>query len=543
MISANNITLAYGKRVLFDEVNINFTKGNCYGIIGANGAGKSTFLKIISGEIEPNKGTIDITPGERMAVLNQNQFAFDEQTVVNTVLMGHKKLWQVMHERDAIYAKEDFSEADGMKAGELENEFGEMGGYTAESDAATMLSELGVDDQLHQQLMKDISANLKVRVLLAQAIFGSPDILLLDEPTNNLDVETIAWLENFLADYQNIVLVVSHDRHFLDSVCTHVADVDRSKIKVYTGNYSFWYESSQLAARQMTDKNKKMEDKRKDLLEFIARFSANASKSKQATSRKKALEKLVIEDIQPSNRKYPGIIFKQDREVGNEILKVENLSKIIDGKKIFSKLNFDIQKNQRIAFLSRDPMALTTFFEVINGRTKQDTGSFEWGTTITKAYLPNDNSEYFEGSNYNLMDWLRQFVPPMVKDVDEDFLRGFLGKMLFSGDEILKKTTVLSGGEKVRCMLSKMMLQNPNVLVLDEPTNHLDLESIIAFNDSMATFTGISLFTTHDHQFMQTVANRIIEITPKGMIDKLMTYDEYLLDERVKLQREELYQI
>jgi len=541
MISANNITLAYGKRVLFDEVNINFTKGNCYGIIGANGAGKSTFLKIISGEIEPNKGTIDITPGERMAVLNQNQFAFDDYTVINTVLMGHKKLWKVMHERDDIYAKEDFSEADGMKAGELENEFGEMGGYTAESDAATLLSELGVDDAVHQQLMKDISANLKVRVLLAQALFGNPDILLLDEPTNNLDVETIAWLENFLADYENIVLVVSHDRHFLDSVCTHVADVDRSKIKVYTGNYSFWYESSQLAARQMSDKNKKMEDKRKDLLDFIARFSANASKSKQATSRKKALEKLVIEEIQPSNRKYPGIIFKQEREVGNEILKVENLSKSIDGKKLFSKLNFDIQKNQKVAFLSKDPMALTAFFEIINGKMQQDGGTYEWGTTITQAYLPNDNKEYFEGSTDNLMDWLRQFVPPTVKDVDEDFLRGFLGKMLFSGDEILKKTSVLSGGEKVRCMLSKMMLQNPNVLTLDEPTNHLDLESIIAFNDSMIAFPGIVFFTTHDHQFMQTTANRIIEITPNGMIDKLMTYDEYLQDERVKQQKEELY--
>ncbi len=541
MVSANNITLAYGKRVLFDEVNINFTKGNCYGIIGANGAGKSTFLKIISGEIEPNKGTIDITPGERMAVLNQNQFAFDEQTVLNTVLMGHKKLWSIMHERDAVYAKEDFSEADGIKAGELEHEFGEMGGYTAESDAATLLSELGVPDEQHFQLMKDISANLKVRVLLAQALFGNPDILLLDEPTNNLDVETISWLENFLADYENIVLVVSHDRHFLDSVCTHVADVDRSKIKIYTGNYTFWYESSQLAARQMSDKNKKMEDKRKDLLEFIARFSANASKSKQATSRKKALEKLVIEDIQPSNRKYPGIIFKQDREVGNEILKVENLSKAVDGKVLFSKLNFDIQKNQKIAFLSREPMALTSFFEIINGKEKADGGKFEWGTTITKAYLPNDNTAYFDGSTLNLMDWLRQFVPPTVKDVDEDFLRGFLGKMLFSGDEILKKTSVLSGGEKVRCMLSKMMLQNPNVLILDEPTNHLDLESIIAFNDSMTAFSGIVLLTTHDHQFMQTVANRIIEITPKGMIDKLMTYDEYLADERVKLQREELY--
>lgn len=541
MISVNNVTLAYGKRVLFDEVNINFTKGNCYGVIGANGAGKSTFLKIISGEIEPNKGTIDITPGERMAVLNQNQFAFDEQTVLHTVMMGHKKLWKVMHERDAIYAKEDFSEADGIKAGELEHEFGEMGGYTAESDAATLLSELGVKDDLHTLLMKDIAANLKVRVLLAQALFGNPDILLLDEPTNNLDVETISWLENFLADYENIVLVVSHDRHFLDAVCTHVADVDKQKIKVYTGNYTFWYESSQLAARQATDKNKKMEEKKKDLLDFIARFSANASKSKQATSRKKALDKLVFEDITPSNRKYPGIIFKQEREVGNEILKVENLAKTVEGKSVFSKLKFDIQKGDKIAFISRDPLALTAFFEIINKKQQADSGTFEWGTTVTTAYLPNDNSEYFHGSTLNLMDWLRQFVPPTTKDVDEDFLRGFLGKMLFSGDEILKKTNVLSGGEKVRCMISKMMLQNPNVLILDEPTNHLDLESIISFNDNMIAYSGIILFTTHDHQFMQTVANRIIEITPKGMIDKLMTYDEYLADARVKEMREELY--
>lgn len=541
MISVNNVTLAYGKRVLFDEVNINFTKGNCYGIIGANGAGKSTFMKIISGEIEPNKGTVDITPGERMAVLNQNQFAFDEHSVLHTVMMGHKKMWKVMHERDAIYAKEDFTEADGIKAGELEEQFGEMGGYTAESDAATLLSELGVKDELHYQLMKDIAANLKVRVLLAQALFGNPDILLLDEPTNNLDVETISWLENFLADYENIVLVVSHDRHFLDAVCTHVADVDRSKIKIYTGNYSFWYESSQLAARQMSDKNKKMEEKRKDLLDFIARFSANASKSKQATSRKKALEKLVIEEIQPSNRKYPGIIFKQDREVGNEILKVENLAASLEGKTLFSKVKFDIQKGDKIAFISRDPLALTTFFEIINNKAKADSGTFEWGTTVTTAYLPNDNTEYFEGSTLNLMDWLRQYVPPTTKDVDEDFLRGFLGKMLFSGEEILKKTNVLSGGEKVRCMISKMMLQNPNVLILDEPTNHLDLESIISFNDNMVAYSGIILFTTHDHQFMQTVANRIIELTPKGIIDKLMTYDEYLVDERVKATREELY--
>ena len=541
MISVNNVTLAYGKRVLFDEVNTSFTKGNCYGVIGANGAGKSTFLKIISGELEPNKGTVSISPGERMAVLAQNQFAFDEISVLNTVLMGHAKMWKVQHEKDALYLKEDFNEADGIKAGELEEQFGEMGGYTAESDAATLLSELGVKDELHQVLMKDISAILKVRVLLAQALFGNPDILLLDEPTNNLDVETIAWLENFLADYQNIVLVVSHDRHFLDAVCTHVADVDKGKIKIYTGNYTFWYESSQLAARQASDKNKKAEEKKKDLLEFIARFSANASKSKQATSRKKALDKLVFEDITASSRKYPGIIFKPEREAGNDILKVENLSKKVDGKYLFKNLNFDIQKTDKVAFLSRDPMALTTFFEVINGKVAADTGEYLWGTTITTAYLPNDNKEYFEGSELNLMDWLRQYVPPQTKDVDEDFIRGFLGKMLFTGDEILKKTNVLSGGEKVRCMLSKMMLQNPNVLMLDEPTNHLDLESIIAFNDSMVNFPGVVQLSTHDHQFMQTVANRIIEITPKGMIDKLMTYDEYLADERVKEVKEELY--
>ena len=541
MISANNITLAYGKRVLFDEVNISFTKGNCYGIIGANGAGKSTFLKIISGELEPNKGTVDITPGERMAVLNQNQFEFDEVTVLNTVLMGHNKMWKLMHERDAIYSKEDFTEADGLKAGEMEHDFGEMGGYTAESDSATLLSELGVKNEMHQQLMKDIPANIKVRVLLAQALFGNPDILLLDEPTNNLDVETISWLENFLADYQNIVLVVSHDRHFLDAVCTHVADVDKKKIKIYTGNYTFWYESSQLAARQASDKNKKTEDKKKDLLEFIARFSANASKSKQATSRKKALDKLVFEDITPSNRKYPGIIFKQEREVGNEILQVDNLSISFEGNPVFSKIKFDVQKGDKIAFISRDPIALTSFFEIINAKLKPHSGTWEWGTTVTTAYLPNDNSEYFLGSTLNLMDWLRQYVPPGTRDVDEDFLRGFLGKMLFSGDEVLKKTNVLSGGEKVRCMISKMMLQNPNVLMLDEPTNHLDLESIISFNDNVVAYTGIVLLTTHDHQFMQTVANRIIELTPKGMIDRLMTYDEYLVDERVRGMREELY--
>src|SRR5690349_4462878 len=527
MITVNNVTLSFGKRVLFDEVNLSFSKGNCYGVIGANGAGKSTFLKILSGEIDPNKGTVEITPGERMAVLKQDQFQYDEQTVLNTVLMGHKKLWDVMHERDAIYAKADFTEEDGMRAGELEAEFGEMGGCTAESDAASLLSELGVMEDLQQSLMKDIPGALKVRVLLAQALFGNPDILILDEPTNNLDVETIGWLENFLADYENIVLVVSHDRHFLDAVCTHVADVDRSKIKIYTGNYSFWYESSQLAARQLTDKNKKMEDKRKDLLEFIARFSANASKSKQATSRKKALEKLVIEEITPSNRKYPGIVFKQLREVGNQILNVEKLAKSADGKVLFKNVSFMANKGDKIAIVSDDQTAVTAFFEVINGETPADTGTFEWGSTVSKAYLPNDNSKFFT-TNLPLMDWLRQYVPPHVTDVDEPFLRGFLGKMLFSGDEIMKKTSVLSGGEKVRCMISRMMLQDPNVVILDEPTNHLDLESIQSFNESMENFKGIVLISSHDHTFLQTVANRIIELTPDGAIDKLMTFDEYL---------------
>ncbi|MDQ2752615.1 MAG: ATP-binding cassette domain-containing protein, partial [Bacteroidota bacterium] len=453
MLSAKNITLAYGKRVLFDEVNINFSKGNCYGVIGANGAGKSTFLKILSGEIEPNKGNVEISGGERMAVLNQNQYAFDNETVLNTVLMGHKKMWDVMHKKDAIYVNPDATEDDYMRASEMEAEFGEMGGYEAESNAGTFLSDLGVSEQYHQSLMRDIPVSLKLRVLLAQALFGNPDILLLDEPTNGLDIETVGWLENFLADYENIVLVVSHDRHFLDQVCTNVADVDRSKIKVFTGNYTFWYESSQLMARQINDKNKKTEDKRAALLDFIARFSANASKSKQATSRKKALEKLTIEDIEPSNRKYPGIIFQPLREVGNQILNVENLSsKSADGRKLFDKVTFSINKGEKIAFLSKDSLAVTNFFEIIIGNLQQEKGKFEWGTTITKAYLPVENSEFFE-SGLTLMDWLRQFVPPHVTDADEPFLRGFLGKMLFSGDDISKKTNVLSGGEKVRCML------------------------------------------------------------------------------------------
>lgn len=540
MISARNITLAYGKRVLFDEVNINFIKGNCYGVIGANGAGKSTFLKILSGEIEPNKGKVEITPGERMAVLKQNQFQFDEFTVLNTVLMGHQKLWDVAQERETIYAKEDFSEEDGIRAGELESEYGEMGGYTAESDAATFLSDLGVTDAYHQTLMKDMPSNMKVRVLLAQALFGNPDILLLDEPTNGLDIETIGWLENFLADYQNIVLVVSHDRHFLDAVCTHVADVDRQKIKVFTGNYTFWYESSQLMARQINDKNKKMEDKRQALLDFIARFSANASKSKQATSRKKALEKLTIEEIEPSNRKYPGIIFQPLREVGNQILSVEGLSKSVDGRVLFDKITFSVSKGDKIAFVSKDPLAVTSFFEIINQQLEANAGKYEWGTTITKSYLPVENSQFFQ-EDLGLMDWLRQFVPPHVTDADEPFLRGFLGKMLFSGDDIQKKTKVLSGGEKVRCMVSRMMLQNPNLVILDQPTNHLDLESIQSFNEGCINFPGVVMLTSHDHTFMQTVANRVIELTPKGSIDRLMTFDEYLEDKRVAELRLEMY--
>ncbi|MBS1633472.1 MAG: ATP-binding cassette domain-containing protein [Bacteroidetes bacterium] len=540
MISVKDVKLAYGKRVLFEEVNLNFTKGNCYGVIGANGAGKSTFLKILSGEVEPNKGTVSISPGERIAVLKQNQFEFDEETVLNTVMMGHSKLWSIMKEREHIYALAEFTEEHGMKAAELEGEFGEMGGYTADSDAATLLSELGVMEEYHNSLMKDIPSNLKVRVLLAQSLFGNPDILLLDEPTNGLDIETIGWLENFLADYENIVLIVSHDRHFLDAVCTHVADVDRQKIKIFTGNYTFWYESSQLMARQINDKNKKTEEKRQALLDFIARFSANASKSKQATSRKKALEKLSIEEIEPSYRKYPGIIFQPLREVGNQILNLEKLTKSVDGRTLFSNASFTVNKGDKIALLSRDPLAVTAFFNIITAEEMADSGSYEWGSTVTHAYLPQENNQYFTGED-NLMDWLRRFVPSHVTDADEPFLRGFLGKMLFSGDDVMKKTNVLSGGEKVRCMISRMMLQNPNVILLDQPTNHLDLESIQSFNEQCTVFKGIVLLTSHDHTFMQTVANRIIELTPNGIIDRLMEFDEYLADERVRLLREEMY--
>lgn len=540
MLQVNNVSLAYGKRVLFDEVNISFTKGNCYGIIGANGAGKSTFLKILSGEIEPNKGSISLSPNERLSILKQNHFEFNDFTVLNTVLMGNKKLWNIQQEKDALYAKEDFTEADGLKAGDLEAEFGEMGGYTAESDAAQLLANLGIMDDVHYQLMSDLTGTQKVRVLLAQALFGNPDVLLLDEPTNDLDVETIQWLEDFLAEYENTAIVVSHDRHFLDTVCTHVADVDRSKISIYTGNYTFWYESSQLAARQLADKNKKNEEKRKDLLDFIARFSANASKSKQATSRKKALEKLVIEEIKPSNRRYPGIIFKPERQVGNDILKVEKLAAYLEGVTLFENVSFDVARTDKILFVSKNQLAITHFFHIINGELTASTGSYEWGTTITKAYLPNNNEQYFQ-SNLTLMDWLRQFVPAHVTDIDEDFLRGFLGKMLFNGDELLKKTTVLSGGEKVRCMLSRMMIQNPNAIVLDEPTNHLDLESITAFNNGVIDFPGVVLMATHDLAFANSVCNRVIELTPKGIIDRICTFEEYLENPKVKELRAEMY--
>ncbi|MCO4291587.1 ATP-binding cassette domain-containing protein [Solitalea sp. MAHUQ-68] len=538
MIEVSNLSLKYGKRVLFEEVNVKFSHGNCYGVIGANGAGKSTFMKILSGEIDPTTGKVFITPGERMSVLKQNHFEFDECQVLHTVMMGNKKLWDIMHEKDAIYAKADFTEEDGMRASELEAEFAEMEGWNAESDAGSLLGSLGIKEELHFKLMNELNGNQKVRVLLAQALFGNPDILLLDEPTNDLDVETISWLENFLADFQNTVIVISHDRHFLDAVCTHVADIDFSKIQLYTGNYSFWYESSQLALRQRSDQNKKIEDKRKELQEFIERFSANASKSKQATSRKKLLEKLTIDEIKPSTRKYPGIIFRPEREVGDQILAVEHLSGSHEGQTLFSDISFMVNKGDKIAILSKDSLAITNFFEVLMGNKKADSGEFKWGITTTQAYLPLDNSEEFK-SDYNLIDWLRQYS----KEKDETYIRGFLGKMLFSGEETLKSCKVLSGGEKVRCMVSKMMLQSANVLVLDEPTNHLDLESITAFNNTLKDYKGNVLFHSHDHEFMQTVANRIIEITPNGVIDKLMTYDEYLENADVKALRDELYGI
>ena len=537
MISVSNLSLRYGKRILFDEVNLKFTQGNCYGVIGANGAGKSTFLKILSGEIDPTTGSVAITPGERMAVLKQNHFEFDEIPVLQTVIMGHKKLWETMQEKDAIYLKPDFSDEDGVKASELEALFADMNGWNAESDAAGLLSGLGVKEELHFKLMKELSGNEKVRVLLAQALFGNPEILLLDEPTNDLDVETISWLENFLAEFKNTVIVVSHDRHFLDTVCTHIVDIDFSKMRIYTGNYTFWYESSQLALKQRSDQNKKVEEKRKELQEFIERFSANASKSKQATSRKKLLEKLTVDEIRPSTRKYPAILFKPDREAGAQILSVENLSKSNDGTLLFSDVTFTVDKGDKIAVISREGIATTNFFQIIMDEVKPDSGQYRWGVTISKAYLPNDNYKYFN-VDLNLIDWLRQYST----EKDETFIRGFLGRMLFTGEETLKKCKVLSGGEKVRCMVSRMMLVNANLLILDEPTNHLDLESITAFNNALKDFKGTVLFTSHDHEFMQTVANRIIELTPAGIIDKKMTFDEYISNESIKELREEMYQ-
>lgn len=539
MITVSNLSLRYGKRTLFEEVNLKFTHGNCYGIIGANGAGKSTFMKIISGDVDPSTGSVSFTPGERMAVLKQNHYEFDEFPVIETVLMGHKELYSVMKEKDALYAKEDFTDKDGERAGELENIFAEMDGWNAENNAATMLSNLGIKEDTHYKQVKELDGNQKVRVLLAQALFGNPDILLLDEPTNDLDIETISWLEDFLAGYENIVLVVSHDRHFLDTVCTHIVDIDFGKMSIYTGNYTFWYESSQLALRQRADQNKKMEDKVKELQEFIRRFSANASKSKQATSRKKALDKINLDEIKPSNRKYPAIMFNtQAREAGDQILQVENLRKELNGEVLFANVSFMVNKGDKIAILSQNSLATSAFYEILAGRDADFSGDFKWGVTINSADIPADNSNYFEGKDENLIDWLREYSEG---EKDEQFIRGFLGKMLFSGEEVLKKCSVLSGGEKMRCMFSKMMLQQANLLMFDEPTNHLDLESITALNNGMADFKGTILFTSRDHELTNTVANRIIEITPGGIIDKLMSYDEYIDSEVVKQQRLEYY--
>jgi len=539
MITVNNLSLQFGKRVLFDEVNLKFVGGNCYGVIGANGAGKSTFLKILTGDQDPTRGKVELEPGKRMAVLKQNHFEFDEHPVLQTVIMGHKRLYEIMVEKDALYAKPDFSEEDGMRASELEGEFADLEGWNAETDAASLLSNLGIDESRHYLLMKDLPNDEKVRVLLAQALFGNPDVLILDEPTNDLDLKTISWLEDFLLDFKNTVIVVSHDRHFLDTVCTHICDIDYSKINLFTGNYSFWYQSSQLAARQRADKNKKAEDKRKELQEFISRFSANASKSKQATSRRKLLDKLDLDEIQPSSRRYPGITFHSERDAGNQILTVSNLSKSADGEMLFKDLSFTLNKGEKVAFISRNSVALTALFEILNGRMKADNGEFTFGTTITTSYLPNDNSEYFQ-SDDSLIDWLRQYAQT-DEEKEEVNIRGFLGRMLFTGEEALKSSKVLSGGEKVRCMLSKMMLAKANLLIMDEPTNHLDLESITALNNAMRDFSGNILFTSHDHELVQTVANRIIEITPNGYIDKMMPYDDYLKDEKIIAQAAELY--
>lgn len=537
MISTSNISLRYGGRKLFEDVNIKFTPGNCYGVIGANGAGKSTFLKILSGEVEANTGEVIITPGERLAVLKQNHFEFDEHPVLETVIMGHERLYSIMKEKDALYAKPDFTDEDGIKASELEGEFAELNGWEAESEAAALLMGLEIGVELHDKLMKDLDGAEKVRVLLAQALFGKPDILLLDEPTNHLDLKSIRWLENFLMDFENTVIVVSHDRHFLNKICTHMVDVDFGKVQLYVGNYDFWYESSQLALQMAKDQNKKKEEKIKELEAFVARFSANASKSKQATSRKKQLDKITLDDIKPSSRKYPFVGFNPEREAGNDLLTVDGLTKTIDGVKVLDNVSFIVTKGDKIAFAGTNELAKTTLFQILMGELEPDSGSYKWGVTTSQSYFPKDNTEFFEGVDLSLVDWLRQFS----EEKSESFIRGFLGRMLFSGEEALKNANVLSGGEKVRCMLSRMMLSGANVLLLDEPTNHLDLESITSVNNGLINFSGTILFASHDHQFVQTVANRIIEITPKGLMDRQMSYDEYLESADIQKQLEEMY--
>ena len=536
MITVSNLGIQFGKKPLFQDVNLKFTPGNCYGIIGANGAGKSTLMRMLSGQLTPTAGSVSQGPGERMSVLEQDHFKFDDCTVLDTVLQGHTVLWDIMKEKDALYAKPDFDDADGIRASELEERFAELEGWNAESDAAALLSGLGIKEDRHGMLMRDVSANEKVRVLLAKALFGNPDNLLLDEPTNDLDLETVAWLEQYLSNFENTVLVVSHDRHFLDSVCTHTLDIDYNRLQLFAGNYSFWYQSSQLALRQQQQANKKAEEKRAELLEFIRRFSANVAKSKQTTSRKKMLEKLNVEEIQASSRRYPGIIFTPSREPGNKILEVKSLTASVDGEVLFRDVNFQIEKGDKVAFLSHDPRAMTALFEIINGNRKPDAGTYEWGQTITHAYLPLDNSDFFN-TDFNLVDWLAQFSD----DSSEIYLKGFLGKMLFSGEDVLKKASVLSGGEKMRCMIARMMMRDANTLVLDSPTNHLDLESIQAFNNTLQSFKGNVLMASHDHEFIQTICNRIIELTPGGIIDKLTEYDDYITDPRVAEARERLY--
>ncbi|SFA97079.1 ATPase components of ABC transporters with duplicated ATPase domains [Lentibacillus halodurans] len=538
MITVNNVSLRYGDHKLFEDVNLKFTPGNCYGVIGANGAGKSTFLKILSGEVEPQSGNVSLSSGERMAVLKQEHFAFEEYDVLETVLMGHERLYEVKQEKDAIYMKPDFSEEDGIRAAELEGEFAEMNGWEAESDAAVLLKGLGIDTSLHSAKMAELPEDQKVKVLLAQALFGNPDILLLDEPTNGLDIHAIQWLEEFLINFENTVIVVSHDRHFLNKVCTHIADVDYGKIEIYVGNYDFWYESSQLAKKMAQEENKKKEEKIKELKSFIERFSANASKSRQATSRKKLLDSITLDDIKPSSRKYPYINFTPDREIGNDLLFVEGLTKTINGKKVLDNVSFTVNKDDKVAFVGKDDLAKTTLFEILMGNMEPDAGTYKWGVTTSQSYFPRDNSAYFEENDLPLVDWLRQYSP---EDETETFLRGFLGRMLFSGDQALKQASVLSGGERVRCMLSKMMLSGANVLILDEPTNHLDLESITSLNNGLKKFKGSILFTSHDHEFIQTIANRLIEITPNGIVDKEMSYDEYIADKALQEKVEAMY--